>query len=560
MRMCIKSRGKLFLRVLRASPGIVFFCSPLIVVVALVSTAVPFATGSFVDAITYKQPSHGPFLVLVVLLLLKTLLGPILQRFICSHSRGIETDLQIRVLDATMNLQPSQLIDITDGEVVAKLSRDTYAIGAFFRGLYPRIIQAVVMLFAAGCALFARSTVLAISFMAFFPLLTFLFVPFARRFSTSSHRIRRQSEVSFSALFDFLTMLPLLRMLDAERRFDDVPKTALGKLKDGNDDTDGLSIRFGFLLGILVIIGEITVLGFAGVLAARDIIPVGDVVLYQMLFIAATQAVQGVISLLPEFAALRESMDSLCEVLGRTPMDCGHEYVGDISSLEFKHVTFAYPRAPGRSVVRDFSAKFLSGTAIGLSGENGTGKSTLLKLAVNALEPLEGEIFVNGHSLIELDLAAFRRRIGIVFQDNLLISGTIRDNITLRDPVFTHEDIDNALTLSGFDTVVRQIPNGLDAHVDNRVCNLSGGERQRLAIARAIIRNPLILILDEATNHLDVEARKRLADLVERMRPGRLILIADHDVELDKLCDVKISCQSCSGRVFVAFEKNTKRR
>ena len=178
-----------------------------------------------------------------------------------------------------------------------------------------------------------------------------------------------------------------------------------------------------------------------------------------------------------------------------------------------------------------------------LAGANGVGKSTLLKLAVNALEPQRGEILVNGHPFSEIDLPAFRRHIGVVAQDNLILTGTIRDNITLRNPNFSPDDVNRALALSGFDAVVKRLPKGLDTTVGNQIRSLSGGERQRLAIARAIIRDPFILVLDEATNHLDGESRKTFAGLVTRLRPGRLILIAGHDPELDKLCDVKISCQ-----------------
>lgn len=537
------NRTRFLTATLAASPSVLLIYAPLLVVQTLIGVTIPFATGNLIDTLAYHRRPYSAFTVLAVLLLARALLSPLLQHLICTRARAIETDLQFRLLAATMRLPPSQLADLQDGQLVAKLSRDTYAVGGFLRGLFPRLLQTIVMMFAAGFALYSRSSVLAISFIAFFPLATFLFAPFARHFAANSHRVRKQGESSFCTLFDFLMTLPLLRTLDAEQRFAETPMDALRQLKHGNDESDTLSVHFGFLLGILLVVGEVAVLGFAGTLAAKGIIPVGDVVLYQMLFITATQSVQGVISLLPELAALRESADSLGEALGHAPPDNGHIRIDHLVELSFHHVTFAYPNAPIRPVIRSFSARFLAGTVIGLSGANGAGKSTLLKLAVNVLEPQDGEVRINGHSFAKIDLAAFRRRIGIVFQDNLLVSGTIRDNITLRDPAFTQEDIDRALVLSGFNTIVERLPNGLDTLVGNNLRTLSGGERQRLAIARAVIRDPMILILDEATNHLDVESRRNLANLVEKLRPGRLILIAGHDTEMGRLCDEEISCQ-----------------
>lgn len=524
-------------------PAILFVYSPFLLGVTLIGVAIPFATGRLIDALAYGRPFQTPFLVLSALLLVKALLTPLLERYICARSRRIETDLQFRVLDTIMNFSPGRLAALPDGEVIAKLTRDTYAIGGFVRGLYPRALQAVTMMLAAGFALQSRSSLLGIGFIVFFPLVLLLFVPFAQRFAANSHRVRAQGDASFNSLIDFLTTLPLLRTLDAEQRFADAPQNALEKLKDGNSESDALTIRFGFLLGFLLVAGQIAVLGIAGSLAAKGAIPVGDVVLYQMLFLAALQSIQGVIALLPELAALREAADSLGEVFRYPPPKPVQDPLAPLETLAFDHVTFAYPRTPDHPVVRDFSATFRPGSIVGLFGANGAGKSTLLKLAVGAMEPQSGAVRFNGIPLDRINRPLFRQRIGVVFQDSLLVTGTIRENITLRDPKFTPDDLQRALERSGFDDVVKRLPQGLDTIVGNFFRTLSGGERQRLAIARAIIRNPQILIFDEATNHLDANARKSIAGLIQKLRPGRLILLAGHDAELDKLCDVKISCQ-----------------
>ena len=535
-------RIKFLTAILVKSPGVTLVYTPLAAALAVAGVAIPFATGRLIDSLAYGPRPYAPFAALAALLAARALVSPALSRLAAARSRDIEAELQLKVLDATMNLPPSRLGMDSGGEIVAKLTRDAYAVGGFIRGLYPRLVQAVVMMFAAGAALFERSGALAFAFMAFFPLAVGAFAPFARRFAANSHRVRASGDESFSSLFDFLATLPLLRTLDAERRFADAPRSALGKLKRGNDETDRLTVVFGFLLALLLVGGEIAVIGIAGVLAMKGDIPVGDVVLYQMLFVGAIQAVEGVITLLPDLAALNEGAASLAESLEREQAGHGKFRIGTLESLEFDHAAFAYPGSSGKPVINDFSAVFHAGEVIGLGGANGAGKSTLLKLAVNALEPISGTIRVNGREFTEIDLAAFRRRIGIVFQDNLLVTGTIRDNITLRDPSYTEADIERALQLSEFDSVVKRLPEGLDTKVGNRLRSLSGGERQRLAIARALIRDPMILILDEATNHLDAESRRNLAASIARLREGRLIMIAGHDAEMGKLCDREIAC------------------
>ena len=536
-------RTRFLASVVLSSPSIVFVYSPLLIALTAAGIAVPFATGRFINSLVGGMSPIAPFILLAALLALRAVMTPCLQRFILSRSRNIELSLQQRVLDSVMDFPPSELTTLANGTLVAKLTRDAYAVGGFVSGLYPRLLGAVVTMFAAGIALHSRSPALGLSFVAFIPLCITLFIPFARRFAANSHNVRTKSDHAFAVLFDSFRSLPFLRTLNAERRFADAPRQSLGDFKDCNCAMDDLTVTFGALLGVFLVVGEIAVLGVAGAFAAKGAIPVGDVVVYQMLFLAAMQSVQGIVSLLPETAALREGVDSLNEIFSHAPPRQGGLRIDAVESLAFRNVTFAYPGANAKPVVKDFSATFRIGNVVALVGANGTGKTTILKLATSALEPQSGEILVNGSPMTEIDTESFRRKVGIVFQDSLLVSGTVRDNITLRDPVFTQVDIDEAIALSGLGEVVKRLPLGLDTRVGLWGQSLSGGEMQRLAIARALIRKPSILVLDEVTNHLDAEARETFGKLLRRLTPGRIVLVVSHDPALINLCDEKIFCQ-----------------
>ena len=536
-------RTRFLAAVILSSPLVAFVYSPLLIVLTVAGIAVPFATGRFIDTLIGGMSPVATFLLLAALLIVRAIMTPCLHRLVLSRARNIELNLQGRVLDAVIGFSPSELSPLSAGSLVAKLTRDAYAVGGFVSGLYPRLITAIVTMFAAGFALHSRSPALGLSFVAFIPLCIVLFFPFARRFAANSHAVRKRGDGAFSALFDFFHALPFLRTLDAERRFADAPRQSMHDLKDGNCSMDRLSVAFSALLGAILTIGEISVLGVAGSLAAKGAIPVGDVVVYQMLFLAAMQSIQGVVSLLPETATLREGVDSIGEILAHAPPRRGGTRIHTIESIEFRNVSFAYPDTAARPIVKDFSATFHADKVVALVGANGAGKTTLLKLATAALEPQSGEILVNSSPIEALDEGFFRRAIGIVFQDCLLVSGTVRDNITLRDPMFTKKDIDEAVALSGLDEVVRRLPDGLDTRVGLNGQSLSGGEMQRLAIARALVRKPGILVLDEVTNHLDADARAAFGQLLRRLVPDRIILVVSHDPALIDLCDEKIFCQ-----------------
>ncbi len=526
-----------------SSPAIVFAYSPLLIALTVAGIAVPFATGRFIDSLVGGMSPVAPFVTLCVLLFVRAIMTPCLQRFILSRARIIELMLQEKTICAIMDLPPPELSPLAEGTFVAKLTRDTYAVGGFVTGLYPHLLTAIVTMFAAGFALYSRSPALGFAFMAFIPLSIALFLPFSRHFATTSHAVRKRSDGAFAVLFDFFHSLPFLQILAAGHRFADSPRKSLAALKDGNCAMDRLTVAFGAILNSILVAGEVAVLGLAGMFAAKGSIPVGDVVVYQMLFLTAMQSVQGIVSLLPETAALREGIDSLGEILNREPPILQGRRLDSIESIEFRNVTFAYPGSDARPVIKDFSAIFRVGRVVALVGDNGTGKTTLLKLATAALEPQSGEILVNGQQLKTLDAYAFRRSIGAVFQDSLLVSGTVRDNITLRDPAFTEECIKEAVMLSGLGEVVERLPNGLDTRVGLNGQSLSGGEMQRLAIARALVRKPDILVLDEVTNHLDADARETFGKLLRRLALGRIVLVVSHDPALIDLCDEKIFCQ-----------------
>lgn len=526
-----------------STPMVVFVYSPLLVAQTVAGIAIPFATGHFIDALVGRVAPIGPFAVLAALMLAKTVLTPCLQRLVLARARNIELKLQKRVLDTVMGFSPSELSPLANGELVAKLTRDAYSVGGFVSGLYPRLVVAIVTMFASGMALYSRSAVLGISFMAFTPFAIAIFLPFARRFSENSHDVRKRSDCAFSTLFDFFSSLPFLRTLGAERRFADSPRYALAVLKDSSFTMDRLTVVFGALLGAILVGGEIAVLGVAGAFAAKGVIPVGDVVVYQLLFLAAMQSVQGIVSLLPETASLCEGIDSLDEILSHpAPRRIG-EKTGRVESIEFRNVTFFYPDSEWRLAVKDFSATFRAGRIYALVGANGAGKTTLLKLATAVLEPQAGEILVNGMPTRTIDEDAFRREIGIVFQDRLLVSGSVRDNITLRDPMFTDVEVMGAIRRTDLEKVVKRLPGWLDTHLGLRGQTLSGGELQRLAIARALVRDPSVLVLDEVTNHLDAEARASFEKLLRELAPGRIVLLVSHDDAIIDLCDEKIFCQ-----------------
>jgi len=196
---------------------------------------------------------------------------------------------------------------------------------------------------------------------------------------------------------------------------------------------------------------------------------------------------------------------------------------GDIA---FKDVSFAYEE--DKEVLHNVSFEVKSGNVVALVGSSGSGKSTIAGLAATFLNPLSGTITVDGHDISKVDLSSFRQNLGVVLQDEFLFEGTIRENIMFPRPNATEDEILRAVKAAYVDEFTDRFEKGLDTLIGERGVKLSGGQRQRIAIARAVLANPKILILDEATSNLDTESEALIQKSLATLTEGRTTFVIAH--------------------------------
>jgi ABC-type multidrug transport system fused ATPase/permease subunit len=194
--------------------------------------------------------------------------------------------------------------------------------------------------------------------------------------------------------------------------------------------------------------------------------------------------------------------------------------------IEFRDVTFAY--GGNGPAVSNISFRVNPGEMVALVGPSGSGKTTLVSLLTRAYDPCQGAILIDGHDLRDVNLESFRAQLGIVQQQVEIFSVSIADNIAYGKPGATQDEIEAAATLAGAHGFIMDKPDGYQTQVGERGLNLSGGERQRIGIARAILRDPRILIFDEATASLDVISEKQIQDALETLRQGRTTIVIAH--------------------------------
>ena len=256
---------------------------------------------------------------------------------------------------------------------------------------------------------------------------------------------------------------------------------------------------------------------------------IGALIAFQMFASRVTGPLVQIVSLVHEYQEAALSVQMLGQILNRRPETTNRAGLRTPikGRIDFENVTFRY--AEGSAPALDgLSISIAPSSVFGIVGRSGSGKTTLTRL-VRGMYPIQqGAVRIDGYDLREYDLGHMRTSIGVVLQENFLFRGSVRENLAITKPDATLEEIVNASALAGADEFIQTLPQGYDTLIEEKGANLSGGQRQRLAIARALLRDPRILILDEATSALDPESEALIQRNLARIAEGRTVIIVSH--------------------------------
>ncbi len=508
------------------------------------TVAVPLLLGLFIDRLVYGGDAHLFFLLLLGAAVLAWLIELLLRKAIIQIARNAEKEVQYRLLDALQTLKPAAFDRYPTGEIAIKFYRDAGALEQFVAQIYPTFLNLLWGFFFALLAILSKNPWIALLYLAFLPLLLLSLVCFTQKLTRSTHSIRSMYDHSINHTFELMNALPFLKSMAAAKPYFRTVGTTFGTYKSINRINDRVTVDFEFCNRFILLVGEYSILAIAGYMAWKKLLPIGDVVMFQILFLSLFNSFSGILQLLPNWKATQESLNSIFELLSDPNRESAEKrppIPTAFAELSAENITFGYNE--NSRVFADFSCRITPGSVVAVVGTNGCGKTTLLKLLTGYLAPDRGQIKIAGRDISSWQIESLRQKISYVLQDPILIAGTIRDNITLRNPTYTEKEIAEALRLSGADELISRLPDGLDHPIRFGGSGLSGGERQKLAIARALIRRPQILVFDEVTNHLDHRSRLKMRDLLGKLRQSATILLVSHDPEILQYCDQTINLE-----------------
>ena len=434
-------------------------------------------------------------------------------------------------LDAYSHLQELELAyfeDNSTGGLMAVLNDDVNQLERFLDGGANALLQVATTVILIGAAFFALAP--SVAWMSFLPIPFILWgsLGFQKRIAPRYAVVRERVAELNAQLSNNLAGIATIKSFVAEEREVERMRATSDAYRESNRRAIRLSSAFTPMIRILVLVGFTATLLYGGYLALDGHLEVGAysvmVFLTQRLLWPLTTLGQT----LDLYQRAMASTDRVLDLLHTEPgLRDGETEIRDVrGAMELDNVSFAYQ--PGFDVLRGLSLDLPAGATIGIVGATGAGKTTLIKLLLRFYDPTEGVIRLDGHDLREVRVSSLRRAVGLVSQDVFLFHGTVRENLLYGRPDATEDEIVAAARTAEADDFIRRLPDGYDTVVGERGQKLSGGQRQRLSIARAVLADPPILILDEATSAVDNETEAALQRSLARVAEGRTTVVIAH--------------------------------
>lgn len=425
------------------------------------------------------------------------------------------------------------------GRLQTKVLRDAEQIQNMCNFLGQMGLAAVISFVYAIAVTVIREPRMLILYVVLVPLAAGLRSLFRRQMQSRNREFRSEVEQMNSEITEMINMIPVARahgiedqaIRDSHQKFQDV--------QHHGRRLDRMNALFGSSAFVTFHTSMITGLAALSWMCWKGWISVGEIMLFQGMFSMIVMSVTGLLSMIPEVSRGIESIRSIGEILECPDIERneGREKVKHVEgAVEFQEVGFSYENAR-EAAVRDFSLSVRPGECIALVGPSGAGKSTLVQLLIGFHRPEQGRILLDGTDMETVDMRTYRRFVSVVPQETMLFSGSLRDNITYGRNGIDEEQIQQVLAMANLTDVVNDLPEGLQTRIGEDGALLSGGQRQRIAIARALIRDPRILILDEATSALDVVSEKLVQEAIDRAIRNRTTFIVAHRLSTIRQAD-----------------------
>jgi ABC-type multidrug transport system fused ATPase/permease subunit len=499
-----------------------------------VALANPWMAGLLTRSILEGADSGLPAFQIILLawfalLAVRSVIGFASSYLVGSTGELMSARLRTRVYEHLQILPISYYNERKQGDLLTLLSSDSEAISGFVTGTLVRLLPLVLTFLGAFIIMAWLDPLIALLAAALMPVYYLAMKIIGRRIRPLSSAWIKSWSGMIAFVQENLGLIPAIKAFTREpleaERFEDRNTEFLNLSRKQILVQSMMSPAISFLAGAGLLL--LLWVGVSHVESGRlETSQLVSLLLYAMLL---TQPVSGLANVYGQVMRTRGAADRLLEFFAvqAEPVSEGKPPIGEVKGeIEFADISYSY--AGRETVLENFSLHIAAGETIALTGPNGAGKSTLAHLLMRFIDPLEGCIRIDGKDISECDLHSLRDQLGLVAQQTLLLNGTVTENITYGRHQATVEDIQKAAKAARADEFIDELPDGYDTVIGDQGVKLSGGQRQRLSLARTLLKDPPILILDEATAMFDPEGEKSFIEECKDLLHQQTVILITH--------------------------------
>lgn len=496
---------------------------------------IPIITSNVINIATNPE-SHAVsslFLngALLVLLVVQNLYTHVLYINYTSRSlRSIGAGLRNSLIKKLQQLSITYHNELKSGALQSKFLRDIEAIEQLLNQLILNLIPCLLTIVVTVGVTISKSLLVTAFFAVIIPINVLVVRAFRKRMSNNNRAFRKEVENVSTKITTMLEMIPVTKAHGLENTEIDKMESSLKHLKHAGITLDYSQAQFGSWSWVVGNLMSVLCLVFTGYMAYIGRLSVGDVVLFQSYFSTITGNIQSLLNIYPEFAKGAESIKSVSEVMISDRIENNEgkirlRYVH--GTVKFKNVSYRYPGSD-KNVINNFSLDVEPGDCVAFVGSSGSGKSTIMNMIIGFLHATEGSVEIDGKPIEMLNLQDYRHFLSVVPQNCILFSGSIKENILYGITKYSEEQLEQVIDLANIREFIDKLPDGINTMVEEHGGNLSGGQKQRISIARALMRDPRIIILDEATSALDNISEYHVQQAMASLIKGRTTFIVAH--------------------------------
>ena len=444
-------------------------------------------------------------------------------------SLDVQNDLRTAVYDNLQRLDFARHDELQTGQLVSRASSDIGLIQGLLAFL-PIVLANVLFFVIALVVMIRLSPLLTLIAIGVTPLLAVISLRLRTTVFPATWDAQQQAGVVAGVVEESVSGVRVVKGFGQEQRELDRLAAAAEQLYGSRVRSIRLTARYQPALQAIPAIGQVAVLALGGWMAIHGRVSIGTFLAFSAYVTQLQAPVRMLTGLMTVGQQARAGVERVFELLDSTPLVVDSPDAHDLAHIDgeviFDHVTFGYLRS--EPVVRDFSLRVAAGETVALVGTSGSGKSTVALLLPRFYDVQSGTITIDGIDVRDARLDSLRGQVGVVFEDSFLFSDTVRANIAYGRPESTDDDVIAAAVGAEADEFIRGLPGGYDSVVGERGLTLSGGQRQRICLARAILTDPRILVLDDATSAIDSRVEREILDTLRRLSSTRTTILVAH--------------------------------